>query len=143
VHDADFVRSAIAPEAIVTAVAANTAWKKNVVATLSPPSAGIVRSAPDRKNMSLPMKSPPPGPKAKAKPTAKKAMMPMSASERFLAKMLTTFFERVNPASTSANPACMKNTRQPAMNTHMLSSTACTAAESGPSVCAPATDGKA
>ena len=29
---------------VVTAVAANTAWKKKLVATLSPPSAGIVRS---------------------------------------------------------------------------------------------------
>ena len=43
-YETNFVRSAITPDAMVTAVAAKTAWKKNVVATLSPPSAGIVTS---------------------------------------------------------------------------------------------------
>ncbi len=46
--------------------------------------------------------------------------MPTIASAMFLAKMLTTFFARVMPASTSAKPACMKNTSTPAMNTQML-----------------------
>jgi hypothetical protein len=59
-YDENFVRSAIAPEAIVTAVAAKTAWKKNVVAGLSPPPSGIAASSrSSRKNCSCPMNHPP------------------------------------------------------------------------------------
>ena len=60
-------------------------------------------------------------PNANAQPQMNQAVMPTMASDMFLAKMFTTFFARVSPASTSAKPACMKNTRQPAMNTQMLS----------------------
>ena len=50
-------RSAIAPEAIVTAVAAKTTWKKKNVAVLSVPTPlepAANRSLPDRKNPSVP-----------------------------------------------------------------------------------------
>ena len=50
-------RSAIAPEAIVTAVAAKTAWKKKNAAVLRfplPLEPTAVRSLPDRKNPSVP-----------------------------------------------------------------------------------------
>ena len=66
------------------------------------------------------MNQPPLSPNANAQPVAKNARMPTIASVMFLAKMFTTFFARVMPASTSAKPACMKNTRTPAMNTQML-----------------------
>ena len=42
-------------------------------------------------------------------------------SIRFFIMMLPTFLARVSPASTRAKPACMKNTRTPAMSTQMLS----------------------
>ena len=38
-------------------------------------------------------------------------------------KMLETFLARVRPASTRANPACMKKTRMPQTKTKMLSRT--------------------
>ena len=37
--------------------------------------------------------------------------------------MFATFLARVRPASTNPNPACIKNTKMPAMNTHRLSRT--------------------
>ena len=48
------------------------------------------------------------------KPTAQKAMAPTEKSIRFFIRMLTVFLARVNPDSTRANPACMKNTRKAA-----------------------------
>ena len=41
--------------------------------------------------------------------------------------MLATLLARVRPASTRANPACMKITSTAAIKTQMLSSTVCTA----------------
>jgi hypothetical protein len=38
-------------------------------------------------------------------------MVPMEKSIRFFIMILIAFFARVKPASTMANPACMKNTR--------------------------------
>ena len=61
----------------------------------------------------------------------------MDASARFLAMMFATFFERVRPDSSMAKPACIKNTRTPAMNTHRLSMTACTISADMESSCAP------
>ena len=77
----NFVRPAIAPEAIVTAVAANTTWKKKSVAPDSPPDAHIPSSPrvaagnskselPDRNHDPPPINHPPPPPYAKAYPTA-------------------------------------------------------------------------
>ncbi len=46
-------------------------------------------------------------------------------SMRFFIMMLPTFLARVSPASTSAKPACMKNTRMPAMKIQRLSRSCC------------------
>ena len=54
-------------------------------------------------------------------PTSAKASTPAIQSIMFFIMMFDTFFDLVSPASTRANPACMKNTRTPAMNTHRLS----------------------
>ncbi len=56
-YETNFVRSAIAPEQIVTAVPANTTWKKKKVevvrlATPLPPKLNL--SSPERKNPSEP-----------------------------------------------------------------------------------------
>ena len=37
---------------------------------------------------------------------------------KFIAMVLTAFFERVKPVSSIANPTCMNITRKPATNTH-------------------------
>ncbi|CAI8372718.1 MAG: Uncharacterised protein [Acidimicrobiales bacterium AG-410-I20] len=119
------VLSAIAPDAIVTAVAAKTTWKKknDGVSSTAPP----LRNAsdiPDKKNLSLPKKLPASVPKAKPNPTAQKASAPIAISARFFAMMLPMFLARVNPASTRANPACIKKTRHPATISQRLVSNA-------------------
>ena len=38
----------------------------------------------------------------------------------FIIIVWATFFVRVKPVSTSAKPACMKNTRKPPINIHMM-----------------------
>ena len=118
------MRSAIAPDAIVTAVAAKTTWKKknDGVARTSPLSNDSV--IPDRKNASVPMRLPPSDPNAKPKPTAQNARAPIAMSARFLAMMFPTFFALVRPASTRAKPACIRNTRQPATISQRLASRA-------------------
>ena len=57
----------------------------------------------------------------------KKATTPIAMSARFFAMMLAMFLARVRPASTKANPACIRNTRQPAITSHRLSRIACVA----------------
>ena len=115
------MRSASAPETIVAAVAANAHWKKKVAASetpsvsVSPPSAG--------KNESPPMKPPCEPPKAKPKPTAHQTTPPSEASSTFFIRMLVVFLTRTKPASSMPKPACMKNTRMPAI-TYQIVSTA-------------------
>ena len=114
----------MAPEAMVTAVAANTTWKKkNDGVARTSPSAND-SDMPDRKKVSVPMRLPPSDPKANPKPTAQKARAPTAMSARFLAMMFPMFLARVRPASTRANPACMRNTRHPATISHRLVSRA-------------------
>jgi hypothetical protein len=48
----------------------------------------------------------------------------MAMSARFFAIMFPIFFARVRPASTRANPACIKKTRHPATMSHILVSKA-------------------
>ena len=130
-------RSAIAPEAIVTAAAAKTAWKKKnapVVMLPNPLEPTAARSLPARKKPSVPHQALPP-PNARPYPTARKATAPMHMSARFLARMLAVFLTRVRPVSTRAKPACMTNTSTPASTTQALSSAACTTAD-GSSACA-------
>ena len=59
-------------------------------------------------------------PNWKAKPTSQYPMAPMQNTIMFIIIVWATFFERVKPVSTSANPACMKNTRNPVMKVHMI-----------------------
>ena len=56
-----------------------------------------------------------------AYPTAKNASAPAMKSMRFFIMMFATLLARVSPASTSANPACMKITSTAAINTNALS----------------------
>ena len=63
-----------------------------------------------------------PLPNINAKPTTQKASDDAAKTMKFLARMLTAFFARQRPLSTSANPAFMKNTRNAVTSTHRVSS---------------------
>lgn len=52
----------------------------------------------------------PPVPNIRPNPISQNNIEPTMKSTRFFIKMLAVFFIRVNPASTNANPGCMKNT---------------------------------
>ena len=93
------MRSAIAPETIVAAVAQNTVWK--IIVAQSPP-ASVKKSSPP---ISLPVP-----PNIRPKPISQKIGVPRQKSIRFFMMILPAFFARVKPVSTIAKPACMKNT---------------------------------
>ena len=95
----NLVRSAIAPETMVAAVAQKTVWKISVAQ--SPP-AFVNRSRPP---MSLPLP-----PNMMPKPISQKIGVPRLKSIRFFMMMLPAFLARVKPVSTIAKPACIKNT---------------------------------
>ena len=48
-------------------------------------------------------------------------MPPTQASIMFFMRMFAVSWERTKPAVSMANPACMKNTRKPAMSSHAVS----------------------
>ena len=56
------------------------------------------------------------------KPTAQKSNEPSEKSSKFFIRMFAVFFVRVKPASTRANPGCMKNTNMAASSIHTVSS---------------------
>ena len=55
-------------------------------------------------------------------PIIQKKKVPAIKSTKFFIRMLAVFLLRVNPASTRANPGCIKNTSIEASNTHTVSS---------------------
>ena len=66
----------------------------------------LERKKPSRPSTSLPL------PKAKPKPTAQKASVPIERLTRIFATTAPTFLPREKPTSSIANPACMRNTMQ-------------------------------
>ncbi len=105
----------MAPETMVAAVAQKTTWNmKNAYTQGSPSLAKSERKKPVEPTPSLVLAAP----NMIANPTAKKATDPTEKSIRFFMMMLQAFFARVNPASTRANPACMKKTRNAAIRVH-------------------------
>ena len=96
---------------MVAAVAQKTVWNiRN--AQLKPSEFPVAFAASDEpsKNIIPPPNHPPETPNIKLKPIAQKIMDPNEISIRFFIIMLHTFLARVNPDSTSANPACIKKT---------------------------------
>src|SRR5271165_3021792 len=59
---------------------------------------------------------------------------------RFIAIVLTAFFDRVNPVSTIANPSCMNITRKPAISSHARLSELSSGGDDA-AVCAHASNG--
>ena len=82
------------------------------------------KSEPERKKPSRPSTSLP-LPKAKPKPTAQKASVPIERLTRIFATTAPTFLPREKPTSSIANPACMRNTMQAATITHTVSIASC------------------
>ena len=62
-----------------------------------------------------------PGACIKEKPIIQKKKVPAIKSTKFFIRMLAVFLERVKPASTRANPGCIKKTSIEASNTHTVS----------------------
>jgi hypothetical protein len=104
----------MAPDTMVAAVAAKTSWKNQYVYCHSP--CGVAGEAPERKNPEAPKSPILSAPNMMPNPMTKKAMDPTQKSIMFFIMMLPAFFARVNPVSTIANPACMKNTRNAAIS---------------------------
>jgi len=109
----NFVRSAMAPDTIVAAVAQNTVWN------MRNPSVGRPLSMKERsKKWGIPMN--PPAPNINPKPINQYSKEPNMKSTKFFIRMLAVFFTLVKPASTNANPGCMKNTSIAASNIHTV-----------------------
>ena len=62
----------------------------------------------------------PPTPNINPKPMNQKRMEPNIKSIRFFISTLAVFLVRINPASTKANPGCMKNTSMAASSIHTV-----------------------
>ena len=118
------MRSAMAPETMVAAVAQNTVWK--IIKTPG------VRSLNCCRSMDVGSKKPvvptmgllPPN--IRANPMTKKQRVPRTKSIKFFIMMLLEFFALVKPVSTIAKPACMKKTRKAAMQVHTIFNNCCT-----------------
>ena len=115
----NFVRSAMAPDTIVAAVAANTTWNIQKAVLTSPSSeSGLTL---DRKNPSVPNHPESLVPNMNPNPTTANASVPTEKSIRFFITMLPAFLARVMPASSIAKPGCIKNTRNAARSIQMMS----------------------
>ena len=97
------MRSAIAPETIVAAVAQNTR----------------LNTKPEKLKFSYAVKISKPGfpinptrssPRSRPKPIRMNITVPIQKSIRFFIRMLPVFLARVNPVSTIAKPACIQKT---------------------------------
>ncbi len=106
---------------MVAAVAANIIWKrkKTYPGMVRPPHT----SAPTpRMNMlsRLPTSAPDPE-NANVNPMTQNTKLPINTVLRFFMRMLTVFFDLVNPASMDAKPKCIMKTMLLAISTHRVS----------------------
>ena len=120
-YDVNLVRSATAPLTMVAVVAQNTVWN-NKNAQLKPtefPVSFAISDEPSNIKKFVP-KYPFDTPNIKPKPNNQKMTDPIETSIKFFMIILHTFFALVNPASTNANPACIKNTKNAAIQVHKM-----------------------
>ena len=113
----NLVRSAIAPDTMVAAVAQNTVWNirnPSIGSPLSIMESMMLRS----KKCGAPTKLPIPN--ISPNPMNQNRSEPNMKSTKFFIRMLAVFLVRVNPASTKANPGCMKNTSMAASSIHTV-----------------------
>jgi len=113
----NLVRSAIAPDTMVAAVAQNTVWNiKNP--SIGKPLSMILFMYSRSQKWGVPATLPTPN--MMPKPTSQKSNEPTMKSTKFFIKILAVFFVLVKPASTKANPGCMKNTSIAASSIHTV-----------------------
>ena len=102
----------MAPDTMVAVAPANASWK--MTDENSP-------SKPERNNVGAPTIPITSHPYARLYPTATYTIHANTKSNVFFMTMLPAFFALVNPDSTIAKPACMKNTSAAATISHMAS----------------------
>ena len=101
------MRSAMAPETMVAAVAQNTVWKMTKATGRKCTGTGIISL---NKEVQSADKQARPQRTSDRSPEARKPGVPTQKSIRFFMMILPAFLARVNPVSTMAKPACIKNT---------------------------------
>ena len=109
------MRSAAAPERIVTAVAQNIAWKKKKAVRHSP------MDSKGRRNASVPIQPLRVAPNMRPKPRAQKRQKEIAKSVKFLSATLMLFFERVKPLSRHMKPPCIIKTSDAVTNIQRIS----------------------
>src|SRR5574344_275048 len=75
----------------------------------------------EKSNQCISPKKPDPFPYIIPNPTNQKKKEPTIKSTKFFIRMLAVFLDLVNPASTRANPGCIKKTNIDAISTHTVS----------------------
>ena len=113
----NFVRSAMAPETMVAEVAQNTVWNTRNP-SIGRPLSMISAITSRLKKCGIPTK--PPIPNINPKPINQNRREPNIKSTKFFIKMFAVFLVRVKPASTKANPGCIKNTSIAARSIHTV-----------------------
>src|SRR5215212_7260835 len=136
-YTANLVRSSMVPHTMANETAQKATWNRNLAesgtcvhespayTSLTCP-AGTARNQPSVPTSALPV------PKASANPKAQNNNAAIARLTRIFATTLPTFFIREKPTSSIANPACMNNTRQAAMITHIVSIASESSAVEGP-----------
>ena len=110
----------MAPDTIVADVAQNTVW--NIRNASIGMLLGKLPSKPMAKRFGMPIKPPSTSvPNIIPKPTNQKRTVPNIKSTKFFIRMLAVFLLLVKPASTSANPGCIKKTSIAASRTQTVS----------------------
>src|SRR6266851_506810 len=123
----NFVRSSIVPQTIARETAQNTNSKNHLAAAgaVLPAIAGRSIDEPGlnvgKKPLPPMTANIPPAPKAKPKPRAQYEIELTLRLVTTLATTVPTFFIRLKPTSSIANPACMNITRQPVTITQTVS----------------------
>src|ERR1700730_7635666 len=123
----NFVRSIIVPHTMASETAQKTNSKNHFAAAVAVLALMAGRSSCEPglnvgKKPLPPMKAnQTPGPNARPGPTAQYAMELTLRLVTTLATTVPTFFMRLNPTSSIANPACMNMTRQPVTITQTVS----------------------
>ena len=131
------MRSATAPETMVTAVPQNMAWKTKKICSEA------VRLLRPAKSRSTPTGRTLEAPKANMKPTRAKKRTDAQKSITFFMATLMEFLDRTMPASISRKPICMTMTSAAATITQTESRRPCTEARSVSEAACASADGAA
>ncbi|MNC14571.1 hypothetical protein D3C75_623550 [compost metagenome] len=136
IYTLSFARSAIPPDTIAKETAAKAIWNKNLTFKVTSENASDSKEAavesPPYKKPVVP-KKPLPLPKPSPKPIAQKQRLAIARVSTVLPATCPAFFIRTEPASSIANPACIKNTKMNARKVNAVSNPTCKSTFVGPS----------